>query len=81
MLVPQNAANIELKYIKALCDAYAQALGRQNVTEADVPSLPVHFSKDSSNQRKAYYNTESIEHHAYIQIDKEMQLVSEFAKD
>lgn len=46
MLVPKNVANIELKYIKALCDAYAQALGRTNVTEADIPSLPESLPED-----------------------------------
>lgn len=62
MLVPQNVANIELKYIKALCDAYAQALGRTAVTEADIPSLPDPFPEDYTDQRKAYYSAESIEH-------------------
>lgn len=62
MLVPQNVANIELKYIKALCDAYAQALGRQAVAEADISSLPEPFPEDFSDQRKAYYSAESIEH-------------------
>lgn len=62
MLVPQNVANIELKYIKALCDAYAQALSRQKIVEADIPSLPEPFPEDFSDQRKAYYSAESIEH-------------------
>lgn len=62
MLVPQNVANIELKYIKALCDAYAQALGKQKIVEADIPSLPEPFPDDFSDQRKAYYSAESIEH-------------------
>lgn len=62
MLVPQNVANIELKYIKALCDAYAQALGKTGITEADISSLPDPFPEDFSDQRKAYYSAESIEH-------------------
>lgn len=62
MLVPQKVANIELKYIKALCDAYAQALGVPIVTEADIPSLPDPFPEDYIDQRKAYYSAESIEH-------------------
>lgn len=62
MLVPQNIASIELKYIKALCDAYAQALGIPTVTEADIPSLPDPLPEDFSEQRKAYYSAESIEH-------------------
>lgn len=62
MLVPQNVANIELKYIKALCDAYAQALGKKDITEADILSLPYPFPEDFSDQRKAYYSAESIEH-------------------
>lgn len=62
MLVPQKVANIELKYIKALCDAYAQALGVPMVMEADIPSLPGPFPEDYIDQRKAYYSAESIEH-------------------
>lgn len=62
MLVPQNVAKIELKYIKALCDAYAQALNRTDVSEMDIPTLPEPYPEDFTDQRKAYYSAESIEH-------------------
>lgn len=81
MLVPKNVASIELKYIKALCDAYAQALGKKGVTEADIPTLPEPFPEDFSDQRKAYYSAESIEHSIRDTIDDGEDEFAKLKKD
>lgn len=61
-LVPDEVADIELRYIKALCDAYADALHRDSVSVEDIPSLPWPYPDDFIDQRIAYYSAESIGH-------------------
>lgn len=79
MLVPQDVSSIELKYIKALCDAYAQALGRQ--ADAEAPSLPHPFPEDFLDQCKAYYSTESIENSIRDTFDDGEDEFSKLKKD
>ena len=62
MLVPAEVADIELRYIKALCDAYADALHRDAVSVDDIPSLPWPYPDDYKDQRIAYYSAERISH-------------------
>lgn len=62
LLVPENIADIELACVRALCDAYAEALGRSRVTVGDIPSLPFPYPDDYIEQQKSYYSAESIQH-------------------
>lgn len=61
-LVPDEVADVELRYIKALCDAYADALHRESVSVEEIPSLPWPYPDDFKDQRIAYYSAESIGH-------------------
>lgn len=59
-LVPAASALEELRYVKALCDAYAEKLERQTLEEKDIPSLSRQYSENFKEQRKAYYSATSI---------------------
>ena len=60
--MPDEVADIELRYIKALCDAYADALHRDSVSVEEIPTLPWPYPDDFKDQRIAYYSAESIGH-------------------
>ena len=60
-LIPDTVDSQEMRYIKALCDAYADNLGRDSLEEKDIQSLPRRFSENFKEQRKAYYSALSIE--------------------
>ena len=51
----------ESGYISALCDAYAEALSRDEVTVDDIPNLPRKYQMNFYDQRKAYLSAESIQ--------------------
>ena len=51
----------ESGYISALCDAYAEALSRDEVTVDDIPNLPRKYQINFYDQRKAYLSAESIQ--------------------
>ena len=51
----------ESGYISALCDAYAEALSRAEVTVDDIPNLPRKYQMNFYDQRKAYLSAESIQ--------------------
>lgn len=51
----------ESGYISALCDAYAEALSRDEVTVDDIPNLPLKYQMNFYDQRKAYLSAESIQ--------------------
>lgn len=48
-------------YISALCNAYAEALSRDEVTIDDIPNLPRKYQMNFYDQRKAYLSAESIQ--------------------
>ena len=128
-LVPDEVADVELRYIKALCDAYADALHRDSVSVEEIPSLPWPYLDSSKAelariiaQLKGLDSTEAdlrgqqeeilrkltalrekrtcieelvsqelkpkadeltsaiAQYRAYIQLSREVQLVTEFAK-
>lgn len=62
ILVPETSAMEEMRYVRALCDAYAENLGRGSIDEKDIPTLPRRFSENFKEQRKAFYSALSIEH-------------------
>lgn len=51
----------ESGYISALCNAYAEALFRDEVTVDDIPGLPRKYQTNFYDQRKAYLSAESIQ--------------------
>lgn len=51
----------ESDYISALCNAYAEALSRDEVTVDDIPNLPRKYQANFYDQRKAYLSAESIQ--------------------
>lgn len=51
----------ESGYISALCNAYAEALFRDEVTVDDIPNLPRKYQANFYDQRKAYLSAESIQ--------------------
>lgn len=51
----------ESGYISALCNAYAEALSRDEVTIDDIPNLPRKYQTNFYDQRKAYLSAESIQ--------------------
>lgn len=51
----------ESGYISALCNAYAEALSRDEVTVDDIPGLPRKYQTNFYDQRKAYLSAESIQ--------------------
>lgn len=51
----------ESGYISALCNAYAEALSRDEVTVDDIPNLPRKYQMNFYDQRKAYLSAESIQ--------------------
>lgn len=53
--------DFEAAYIAALCDAYAEALSRDDVTIEDIPELPPKYQKNFYDQRKSYLSAESIQ--------------------
>ena len=60
-LVPDDIGEHELDYIRALYEAYAQKLKKDNFTVDDVPSLPKRYAENYKEQRMAYYSAVSIE--------------------
>jgi len=53
--------DFEANYISALCDAYAEALSKDEVTVDSIPSLPKKYQTNFYDQRKAYLSAESIQ--------------------
>ena len=51
----------ESGYISALCNAYAEALSRDEVTVDDILGLPRKYQTNFYDQRKAYLSAESIQ--------------------
>lgn len=51
----------ESGYISALCNAYAEALSRDEVAVDDIPNLPRKYQANFYDQRKAYLSAESIQ--------------------
>lgn len=60
-LVPDDTGKHELDYIRALYEAYAQKLEKDNFTADDVPTLPKRYAENYKEQRMAYYGAASIE--------------------
>ena len=60
-LVPDNVAEQELDYIRALYEVFAEKLHRETFTSADVQILPKSMKANYREQRKAYYSAISIE--------------------
>jgi hypothetical protein len=58
---PENIAQEEMPYIKALFAAYAQATGMATVTKNDLPTLNVRYRRNFSDQRENYYNAVRVE--------------------
>lgn len=54
----------ELPYVNALCDLYAEKLGRAlgDITPDMIPSLSKNIQRHYSSQRKAYYQAEYVKH-------------------
>lgn len=54
----------ELPYINALCDVYAEKLGKAigDVTPNSIPSLPKSLQRHYSSQRRAYYQADFVQH-------------------
>lgn len=44
-----------------MCDAYADALSKDEVTVDDIPTLPKKYQQNFYDQRKAYLSAESIQ--------------------
>ena len=53
--------DFEHNYISALCEAYAEALSKQEVDVDDIPTLPAKFQRNFYDARKAYLSAESIQ--------------------
>ena len=53
--------DFEANYISALCDAYAEALSRDEITADSIPTLPKKYQTNFYDQRKAYLSAESIQ--------------------
>ena len=49
---PEDIAQEEMPYIKALFAAYAQATGMATVTKNDLPTLNVRYRRNISDQRE-----------------------------
>ena len=58
---PEDLAQEEMPYIKALFAAYAQAIGMTTVTKNDLPALNVKYRRNYSDQRENYYNAVRVE--------------------
>jgi hypothetical protein len=60
-LVPDNIAEQELDYIRALYEVFAEKLKMETFTSNDVQFLPKSMKANYREQRKAYYSAVSIE--------------------
>ncbi len=58
---PDDIAQEEIPYVKALFAAYAQATGMANVTKDDLPTLSAKYRRNYSDQRENYYNAVRVE--------------------
>lgn len=61
-LVPDDIADQELDYIRALYEVFAEKLHRETFTINDIKLLPKSMKANYREQRKAYYDAVSIEH-------------------
>lgn len=54
----------ELPYVNALCDVYAEKLGKAagDITPDMIPTLSKNLQRHYSSQRKAYYQAEYVKH-------------------
>ena len=66
----------ESGYISALCDAYAEALSRDEVTVDDIPNLPLKYQMNFYDQRKAYLSAESIQR-SISEVYEDGELISD----
>ena len=64
LIEPELLTPVELPYINALCEAYADKLGKAvgEVTPDTISSLPKSIRHHYSSQRKAYYQAEYVKH-------------------
>lgn len=61
-LIPDKESDEPLRYIKALCEAYADALNRKSLTEDEISTLPQIFQDDYEDQQEAFFSAFGIEH-------------------
>lgn len=69
----------ELPYVNALCDVYAEKLGKAvgDITPDMIPTLSKKLQRHYSSQRKAYYQAEYVKHVARETFaDGEMQFTA-----
>lgn len=70
-LVQPGLLNLEeLPYVNALCDVYAEKLGKAagDITPDMIPTLSKNLQRHYSSQRKAYYQAEYVKHVAREEI-------------
>lgn len=60
-LLPENQVIEELKYVQALCEAYASELNKE-VSTSDIDSLPRIYRENYKEQNKAYFSAYAIQH-------------------
>lgn len=61
LIPPDSVADEELRYVSELLSAYADATGRNTLTQADLSAPELRrFQKDFSKQRKDFYAAETI---------------------
>lgn len=61
LIPPDSVADEELRYVSELLSAYADATGRDGLTQADLSDPELRrFQKDFSKQRKDFYAAETI---------------------
>lgn len=61
-LMTEQEADETLRYVAALCEAYADALGRDAVSPDEIEQLPKRFRDNYAEQNKAYFLADSIRH-------------------
>lgn len=64
LIHPELLTAEDLPYVYALCDVYAEKLGKAagDITPSMIPTLSKNLQRHYSSQRKAYYQTEYVKH-------------------
>lgn len=64
LVQPELLTPEELPYVNALCDVYAEKLGKAigDITPDNISSLPKNLQRHYSSQRKAYYQADYVQH-------------------
>ncbi len=64
LVQPKLLTPEELPYVNALCDVYAEKLGKAtgDITPDMIPSLSKNLQRHYASQRKAYYQAEYVKH-------------------